>query len=185
MLCASQSVWTKAFTPDILGSQKRLLDTGSWLFVNVAKWSMECGPQIWWNIHGFWAHLYMLDSRLSWSPSVFDLPASQPVEIVVPSFWIGIQMAYFSLVNSGLCLHMWLLLAMAFILSVSIWIVFLCKIRANEWIAINMSIITCAFCEWPENDKLDVKRLRMEPIALLALVLMLWPSDIAPRAKIF
>ena len=41
------------------------------------------------------------------------------------------------------------------------------------------------FCSWPENNELDVKRLRVKAIALLALTLMLRPSDIAPKAELY
>lgn len=38
------------------------------------------------------------------------------------------------------------------------------------------------FKSWPDNDILDMKRLRIKVISLLALMAMLRPSDIAPRA---
>ena len=37
------------------------------------------------------------------------------------------------------------------------------------------------FLRWEDNDKLSIKDLRLKTICLLALVLMLRPSDIAPR----
>ena len=38
------------------------------------------------------------------------------------------------------------------------------------------------FSDWPPNEKLDIKRLRLKAITLLALTLFLRPSDIAPKA---
>ena len=38
------------------------------------------------------------------------------------------------------------------------------------------------FLDWPENETLVVKRLRLKTMALLALTLMLRPSDVAPKA---
>ena len=35
------------------------------------------------------------------------------------------------------------------------------------------------FLSWPENDQLDLQRLRLKVITLLSLVLMLRPSDLA------
>lgn len=40
------------------------------------------------------------------------------------------------------------------------------------------------FMKWPSNDILDVRCLRLKAITLLALTLMLRPSDIAPKAQI-
>ena len=39
------------------------------------------------------------------------------------------------------------------------------------------------FLRWEDNDNLSTKDLRLKAICLLALVLMLWPSDIAPRGR--
>ena len=41
------------------------------------------------------------------------------------------------------------------------------------------------FTEWPENKDLSIERLRLKTIVLLALTLMLRPSDIAPKAVRF
>jgi hypothetical protein len=41
------------------------------------------------------------------------------------------------------------------------------------------------FLRWEENDLLPIKDLRLKTITLLALTVMLRPSDIAPRSKIF
>jgi hypothetical protein len=41
------------------------------------------------------------------------------------------------------------------------------------------------FYSWPRNELLDIKRLRLKAITLLALVGMLRPSDIAPKTVIF
>lgn len=41
------------------------------------------------------------------------------------------------------------------------------------------------FTGWPNNEELDIKRLRLKAITLLALTLFLRPSDIAPRAVSF
>lgn len=41
------------------------------------------------------------------------------------------------------------------------------------------------FREWPDNDQLDVKSLRMKTLVLLAFVLMLRPSDVAPKAQTY
>ena len=41
------------------------------------------------------------------------------------------------------------------------------------------------FSKWPDNTSLDIKRLRQKCITLLALAIMLRPSDIAPRAVLF
>lgn len=41
------------------------------------------------------------------------------------------------------------------------------------------------FCGWPDNDRLELQNLRLKAITLLALLLMLRPSDIAPRAELF
>ena len=39
------------------------------------------------------------------------------------------------------------------------------------------------FMRWPVNSVLDISRLRLKVICLLALVFMLRPSDVAPRSK--
>ena len=39
--------------------------------------------------------------------------------------------------------------------------------------------------EWPENDLLSTKQLRMKSLTLLAFVLMLRPSDVAPNAQYY
>ncbi|XP_072050326.1 uncharacterized protein [Amphiura filiformis] len=44
---------------------------------------------------------------------------------------------------------------------------------------------TALFCDWPENKHLCVKRLRLKTITLMALTLMLRPSDIAPKSVQF
>jgi hypothetical protein len=41
------------------------------------------------------------------------------------------------------------------------------------------------FKGWDVNDHLDIKRLRQKTLALLALVMMLRPSDAAPRALVY
>ena len=41
------------------------------------------------------------------------------------------------------------------------------------------------FRAWPSNEFLDLKRLRMKTLSLLALVFMARPSDFAPKARIF
>jgi len=41
------------------------------------------------------------------------------------------------------------------------------------------------FKSWPDNALLDLRRLRLKTITLLALVAMLRPSDIAPHARIY
>lgn len=41
------------------------------------------------------------------------------------------------------------------------------------------------FCDWPDNDQLSEKQLRLKTITLLALVAMLRPSDIAPQSVVF
>ncbi len=41
------------------------------------------------------------------------------------------------------------------------------------------------FESWPSDNDLDIKRLRMKAVALLSLVLMLRPSDVAPKSKLF
>jgi hypothetical protein len=41
------------------------------------------------------------------------------------------------------------------------------------------------FLEWPDDGALTVRQLRLKCITLLALTLMLRPSDIAPHARIF
>ena len=41
------------------------------------------------------------------------------------------------------------------------------------------------FRSWPANDLLDIKRLRLKVLTLLALVLMLRPSDVAPKSQAF
>lgn len=44
---------------------------------------------------------------------------------------------------------------------------------------------TDMFSSWPENELLDIRRLRLKCITLLALAMMLRPSDIAPKAQLF
>jgi hypothetical protein len=41
------------------------------------------------------------------------------------------------------------------------------------------------FSSWPENCELDIKRLRLKCITLLALTIMVRPSDLAPKALLF
>ena len=41
------------------------------------------------------------------------------------------------------------------------------------------------FVAWPENEGMTIKQLRLKTIALLALVAMLRPSDVAPHAKLY
>lgn len=41
------------------------------------------------------------------------------------------------------------------------------------------------FASWPDNADLDIKRLRLKAITLLAIAAMLRPSDVAPKAVIF
>ena len=41
------------------------------------------------------------------------------------------------------------------------------------------------FRAWPANETLSVKRLRLKTITLLAIALMLRPSDVAPQARSF
>ncbi len=41
------------------------------------------------------------------------------------------------------------------------------------------------FMGWPDNQSLDIKRLRLKALCLLALVFMLRPSDVAPHARVF
>jgi hypothetical protein len=41
------------------------------------------------------------------------------------------------------------------------------------------------FLGWPDNSALDLKRLRLKTITLLALTLMLRPSDVAPNSVLF
>jgi len=41
------------------------------------------------------------------------------------------------------------------------------------------------FLQWPVNNKLSIKQIRLKAITLLALVAMLRPSDIAPKSVIF
>lgn len=41
------------------------------------------------------------------------------------------------------------------------------------------------FVDWPVNDELSIKQIRLKAITLLALVAMLRPSDIAPKSVIF
>ncbi len=40
------------------------------------------------------------------------------------------------------------------------------------------------FTSWADNDKLSLKNLRLKAVCLLALVLMLRPSDVAPRGRV-
>lgn len=48
-----------------------------------------------------------------------------------------------------------------------------------------VTVLLDFFRAWPNNNELDTKRLRMKTLTLLALVLMLRPSDVAPKAKTF
>lgn len=41
------------------------------------------------------------------------------------------------------------------------------------------------FLSWPENYTLDLSKLRLKVITLLSIVLMLRPSDLAPRAQVY
>lgn len=41
------------------------------------------------------------------------------------------------------------------------------------------------FTKWPDNDRLSIKDLRMKAVTLMALTLMLRPSDIAPKGEQF
>ena len=41
------------------------------------------------------------------------------------------------------------------------------------------------FLAWPDNNLLDIKKLRLKSLTLLALTLMLRPSDVAPRGFTF
>lgn len=41
------------------------------------------------------------------------------------------------------------------------------------------------FCAWPNNNQLDTKKLRLKCLTLLALTIMLRPSDVAPKAQLF
>lgn len=41
------------------------------------------------------------------------------------------------------------------------------------------------FLSWPDNDYLGLQDLRLKTVSLLAILLMLRPSDIAPRAEMF
>jgi len=45
--------------------------------------------------------------------------------------------------------------------------------------------ITDLFESWPDNMCLDIKRLRLKCLTLLALTMMLRPSDVAPKAQLF
>lgn len=49
----------------------------------------------------------------------------------------------------------------------------------------DVSAFTRMFRSWPCNDMLPLKQLRMKTVALLAIVLMLRPSDVAPKATSF
>ena len=49
----------------------------------------------------------------------------------------------------------------------------------------DVSAFTRMFRAWPANNALSVKQLRMKTITLLAIALMLRPSDIAPQARTF
>ena len=49
----------------------------------------------------------------------------------------------------------------------------------------DVSAFTRLFRSWPCNDELTLKQLRMKTITLLAIVLMLRPSDVAPKATSF
>jgi hypothetical protein len=48
-----------------------------------------------------------------------------------------------------------------------------------------VSCFTELFCAWGANCNLSVKQLRLKAITLLALALMLRPSDVAPKATMF
>ena len=48
-----------------------------------------------------------------------------------------------------------------------------------------VSAFTKLFLSWPPNESLSLSRLRLKTITLLALLLMLRPSDIAPKSKQF
>ena len=48
-----------------------------------------------------------------------------------------------------------------------------------------VEVITQMFMSWGSNDKLSIHNLRLKALALLALALMLRPSDVAPKATIF
>ena len=41
------------------------------------------------------------------------------------------------------------------------------------------------FCKWPINSELGIKELRLKTITLMAILLMLRPSDIAPKSVHF
>ena len=41
------------------------------------------------------------------------------------------------------------------------------------------------FEEWPGNEGLSVKELRLKTLTLLALVIMLRPSDVAPHGVVY
>ena len=43
----------------------------------------------------------------------------------------------------------------------------------------------CLFLQWPKNEQLTVKQLRLKTLTLLALVMMLRPSDPAPRGQTY
>lgn len=49
----------------------------------------------------------------------------------------------------------------------------------------DVSAFTRMFRSWQCNDALSLKQLRMKTITLLAIVLMLRPSDVAPKATSF
>lgn len=42
-----------------------------------------------------------------------------------------------------------------------------------------------AFLKWPGNDNLDIHKLRIKTLVLLALTLMLRPSDVAPKGEVY
>ena len=48
-----------------------------------------------------------------------------------------------------------------------------------------VSAFTQLFSAWPDNEELAIGKLRMKALALLALTLMLRPSDVAPKAVKF
>lgn len=55
----------------------------------------------------------------------------------------------------------------------------------NRSRVMDVSAFTRMFRSWPDNDDLSLKQLRMKTITLLAIVLMLRPSDVAPKATSF
>ena len=51
--------------------------------------------------------------------------------------------------------------------------------------AMPVSALTDLFRSWPNNNDLEINKLRAKSLALLALVCMLRPSDVAPGAELF